>query len=560
MPVGNSARLEDRGDRLAMRLGALAGVARAAWAGSRAELLRQVAHSAHAALGVASVSIAEWEPELGRIRVHLNYGDLAPHEVALPEDEYYSVELFGYLREVIEELRGWSSNIETGDPNDSDVQLLMELGKHCSISAPIPLDGRIWGELYLTRSAEQPCFDATDVDMALVVAAQIGAALATADHLTEVEELAHTDPLTGLANRRAVDEVLDSSFARHLSEGVPVSLIVCDLNGLKRINDDQGHDAGDRALVRFAGMLTSAASRLPGALPARLGGDEFCIVAPLAAANDVVSAADELCRLVLKSPLEGVSCGVASTADDVGDVDSPGRLFRLADAAQYRAKRSRSHVPVVAGRSLPEGVADHLAHQGTVTSGDRRVFRGREMSDAVRIMRAGLDVLDDTRGEATQARLASVADLLAQQTDALGWWLSIVRPGSERLVTRQFALFRQQNSDSEQPGAEPIGAQLGNEYALSDYPATSPLMDGGVLVVNAGDPDADAAELDILTGMSALSVAMGGCRDERGTGWLIEIYGDALSQSMNDVGLAMRVLMAVAVHEAHLPPVPTSPN
>ena len=132
-----------------------------------------------------------------------------------------------------------------------------------------------------------------------------------------------------------------------------------------------------------------------------------------------------LCRLqtncagwCCRSPLEGVSCGVASTADDVGDVESPGRLFRLADAAQYRAKRSHSHVPVVAGRSLPEGVADHLAQQGPITSGDRRAFRGREMSDAVRMMRAGLEVLDDTRGEATQARLASLADLLAQQTDA----------------------------------------------------------------------------------------------------------------------------------------------
>jgi hypothetical protein len=81
-------------------------------------------------------------------------------------------------------------------------------------------------------------------------------------------------------------------------------------------------------------------------------------------------------------------------------------------------------------------------------------------------------------------------------------------------------------------------------------------MDGGVLVVNTGDADADAAELEILNGMSALSVAMGGCRDERGTGWLIEIYGDALSQSMNDISLAMRFLMAVAVHEAHLPPAP----
>jgi diguanylate cyclase (GGDEF)-like protein len=476
----------------------------------------------------------------------VNYGDLAPRESPEPVDEVYSVETYLYLRELVDELRGWSANIDGDDPLDPDVQLLGELGKHCSIGVPIPLEGRVWGELYLTRTAEQTCFDQSDLDLALVVAAQIGAALATAEHLDRIERLAHTDPLTGLANRRAVDEALDSSFARHLADDSTISLVVCDLNGLKRINDDQGHEAGDRALVRFAGLLSTVAGSLPGSLAARLGGDEFCIVVPGVDSDEVVAAAEELCRLVLRSPLEGVSCGVASTADDVGDVDSAGRLFRLADAAQYRAKRSHSAVPVVAGRRLPVGAAENFSQYGPIAAGDRRLFRGRELSDTARVLRSGIDLLDETRGEATQARLASVADLLAQRSDALGWWLSVVRPDSESIVTRQFAHYRQRPEDPLSPG----GTELGTEFQLADYPATAALLGGGVLVVSCTDSDSDPAEVAILDGMGAVSVAIGGCCDARGFGWLIEIFGDELSGPMTEISLALRTLMAIAVHEA----------
>ncbi|MEO8328754.1 MAG: sensor domain-containing diguanylate cyclase [Candidatus Nanopelagicales bacterium] len=549
MAVGSDTRLSaGPRDSMGARLGALADIARAAWAPTRPDLLRQVAAAAHQALAVASLSISQWEPEHGHIRVLLNHGDLASSELEEPPDELYAVETFQYLRGLVDELRGWTINVDSAEPDEPEAQLLVELGKHCSVGVPIPLEGRVWGELYLTRRQDEPCFDQSDLDLALVVAAQIGAALATADHLGRIEQLAHTDPLTALANRRAVDEVLDTAFARHLAEACPVSLIVCDLNGLKRINDDQGHDAGDRALVRFAGMLSGVAGRLPGSIAARLGGDEFCIVVPGVKADEVVAAAEELCRLVLRSPLEGVSCGVASTADDVGDVDTAGRLFRLADAAQYRAKRSHASVPVVAGRSLPEGVAENLNQFGPIATGERRSFRGRELSDSARLVRSGIDLLDESRGEATQARLASVADLLSQRADALGWWLSIVRPGSDTVVTRQFAHFRLRPEDP----LSPQSMVLGTEYLIADYPATAALLKGGVLVVDATDTDADPAELAILDGIGAVGVAIGGCRDTRGASWLIEIFADALSQSLADIALPMRSLMAIAVHEAGL--------
>ena len=547
MPVGSDALVsKERRESMATRLGALAGIARAAWAGSRPELLRQVVAAAHEALDASSVTIAQWEPEPGRLRVLVNYGDLSPGEPTEPEGEFYSAADYPYLRDLVNHLRGWTTNVETGDPSDPDVRLLVESAKHCSVGVPIPLEGRVWGELYLTRTVEQPCLADGDVDLALVVAAQIGAALATADHLQRIDELARTDPLTGMSNRRAVDESLDSAFAGHLADGTPVTLVVCDLNGLKQINDNHGHDAGDRALVRFAGLLCGVAARLPGAVAARLGGDEFCIVAPAVDSDVVVAAAEELCRLVLRSPLEGVSCGVASTADDVGKVESAGRLFRLADAAQYRAKRARSTVPVVAGRSLPAGVAAQLSQLGSVTGSDRRMFRGREISDTPGIIRDGLELLDECRHDGVQSRLAVVADLIAQRCDAFRWALSSVPTGSTLIRTVQFAHFRTLvgGEDTSAPN------QIDTEFRLADYPASASLLVGGVSVIEAGDLDADPDELALLTVLGAGAVAMGGCTGRDSTGWLLEVYADAFSGSLSDVSLAIRALMSVAVLEA----------
>ena len=98
--------------------------------------------------------------------------------------------------------------------------------------------------------------------------------------------------------------------------------------------------------------------------------------------DDVVKAADELCRRAGELELgEGVACGVASTEDPIGPVRSARRLFRLADAAQYRAKAERADRPVVAGREGPDDPVVRLAdtepsEEGTAIV-ERRRFRGR---------------------------------------------------------------------------------------------------------------------------------------------------------------------------------------
>ena len=152
-----------------------------------------------------------------------------------------------------------------------------------------------------------------------------------------------------------------------------MSLVVCDLNGLKRVNDSLGHEVGDRLLVGFGSVLSLCGAMLPGSLAARLGGDEFCLLAEGSSAMDVEKAAEALCTRARWLGLgDGVAVGVASTDAGAGPVRSARRLFRLADAAQYRAKAERSAKPVVAGPVVAE-----LADSVPAAVSERRSFRGR---------------------------------------------------------------------------------------------------------------------------------------------------------------------------------------
>jgi diguanylate cyclase (GGDEF)-like protein len=242
------------------------------------------------------------------------------------------------------------------------------------------LHGLAWGELYVARAAGRPVFDRADEEFATVLAALIAAGIAQTERLAEVRRLAFTDPLTGLANRRAVDARLDEAVDRHREEGAAVSLVVCDLNGLKRVNDELGHAVGDRLLVGFGSVLSLCGAALPGSLAARLGGDEFCLLAVGHPAEDVVRAAEELCvRAQWLGLGDGVAVGVASTDAEIGPVTSSRRLFRLADAAQYRAKALRAVVPVVAGRAGAADPVVRLADEAPPApprKGERRRFRG----------------------------------------------------------------------------------------------------------------------------------------------------------------------------------------
>ncbi|MEU2930236.1 GGDEF domain-containing protein [Streptomyces sp. NPDC007251] len=349
------------------------------------------ARGACRALDGSFAALSVWERELGRLRVLVNVGDRRPDEEEFPESEAYPVHQFPEITEFLHERwaggRGPNAWVETAEGTAAGtpgyfhqrVAALRRRGRGCCVVAPVVLHGRAWGEVYVARAVKAPVFDRGDADFATVLAAVVAAGLAQTERLEEARRLAYTDPLTGLANRRAVDVRLGEAVERHRREGVVVSLVVCDLNGLKRVNDTLGHAVGDRLLERFGSVLSLCGAMVPGALVARLGGDEFCLLAVGPPADEVVKAADELCRRAGELELgEGVACGVASTEDPIGEVQDARRLFRLADAAQYRAKALRADRPVVAGREGPGDPVVRLADEPPHPSAaERRRFRGR---------------------------------------------------------------------------------------------------------------------------------------------------------------------------------------
>ncbi|QEU87448.1 GGDEF domain-containing protein [Streptomyces viridosporus] len=374
------------------RLAAVVALAQGmAAAQSSREAWRAAAGGACRALGGSFAALSMWERELGRLRVLVNVGELAEGEEGFPDDESYPVHQFAEITEFLHER--WAGGGEPdawvevaegpaeGRPGycHQRVAALRRRGRGCCVVAPIVLHGRAWGELYVARPVGAPVFGRGDADFATVLAAVVAAGIAQTERLEEARRLAFTDALTGLANRRAVDARLDEAIERHRRDGAVVSLVVCDVNGLKKVNDTLGHAVGDRLLERFGSVLSLCGAMLPGALAARLGGDEFCLLSVGPSADEVVKAADEVCRRAVDLGIgDGVACGVASTEAPVGPVHSARRLFRLADAAQYRAKADRSDRPVVAGREGLDDPVVRLADEPPRgADGERRRFRGR---------------------------------------------------------------------------------------------------------------------------------------------------------------------------------------
>ncbi len=154
-------------------------------------------------------------------------------------------------------------------------------------------------------------------------------------HLREVRALALRDPLTGLANRRHVEDVLGDALA----EARPCAVLLLDIDHFKAVNDAHGHATGDTALREVACRL--AAGLRPGDLLGRWGGEEFIVVAPAADAHAAWALGERLRTGLTDTPLPGglrltLSAGVALSRPG----DTPASLVARADGALYRAKQA----------------------------------------------------------------------------------------------------------------------------------------------------------------------------------------------------------------------------
>lgn len=141
-----------------------------------------------------------------------------------------------------------------------------------------------------------------------------------------------TDPLTGVSNRKALEEMLHSSFTLLSRHHQPFALAVLDIDHFKKINDQQGHPYGDLVL-HFVAQLSDKNTR-ENDMVARYGGEEFVIVMPHTGAAGACVCMEKLRRLVARSGLLTISAGVASAVAG----DNTRTLLARADDALYAAK------------------------------------------------------------------------------------------------------------------------------------------------------------------------------------------------------------------------------
>jgi diguanylate cyclase (GGDEF)-like protein len=164
----------------------------------------------------------------------------------------------------------------------------------------------------------------------------------------KLEELATTDALTGLRNRRKFDAVIDAEWRRAMRQKTPIAVLMIDADHFKSYNDSFGHQAGDQVLVSIA-IAISDSVRRAGDCSARYGGEEFAVLLPGLAALDALRVAETI-RLKVEGSSEHststVSIGVASLTP-VPAMDWTG-LVNAADKALYAAKASGRNQSVLA--------------------------------------------------------------------------------------------------------------------------------------------------------------------------------------------------------------------
>ncbi len=238
------------------------------------------------------------------------------------------------------------------------------------ISVPIMLRGEAWGVLNAARRGLDRHLDNHDLSVLRHIASQAAIALTNTVRWAEIEQMALRDQLTGLANRHVLNAVLDEIFERDPIERQDCAVIMCDVDGLKLVNDNDGHEAGDRLLVDAAAALRGSTRDPERTTICRIGGDEFCLVIDGGALLTAHEISDTIERLFERSGGGGrprsISCGIAFATPDI---ETRSQLLRAADQNQYQTKRARR-----AARGEP--IEDDVPK----VAGDRRAIRDKAVS------------------------------------------------------------------------------------------------------------------------------------------------------------------------------------
>jgi diguanylate cyclase (GGDEF)-like protein len=507
--------------------------AAAAGASSLEQVLELAAEEARAAIDAASLSVSRWERETDTLRTIINVGALGPGEERYPAREVYPLREDVGAHRLLHEGVPFFNAVDDRDVDPLCAARLRRLGKESELGVPILVEGEAWGEVYATTAPGQPRFRGEDVRFLEAVAGQLALAIERAELFSRVSRLAYEDPLTGLANRRALEERLERAVARVAERGAKLAVLLGDVDELKAVNDELGHEAGDRALQRVAGALVAAAATRPGNLVGRLAGDEFCVVMEGATLDQARSLAGAAIASLVDgrqgAPIQ-ISCGAASLE---GAATTPAQLLRAADAALYRAKRNGGGQVFTVGSWVPD----------VAPRGERRALR-RSTRELIReaVHELAQRFEGDLAFEGPLERIEAVAGVLSEALNTAAWAVSFAPAGGTTIHTVSVA-------DGRDKRVQGLHLEVDNDvYAIDDYPATARLIGAGAgaFVVRVDDSGADRAERALLEEQGRSGVLAAVAADHDFT-WLLELYSDERTAPLEDAVVECGLVMRAAI-------------
>ncbi|MBF1803517.1 diguanylate cyclase [Alloalcanivorax profundimaris] len=227
-----------------------------------------------------------------------------------------------------------------------------DFGLEAYLGSPIQVDNRAYGTLNF--SSPEPCgpFSQDDLIFMQLLADTVGHEIHERQMRDRLSALARTDELTGLANRRAIMEVLEWQVAYSRRSGLPLCVLSLDLDYFKRINDTWGHAGGDSVLRAFAAILLSARREVDRC--GRLGGEEFIVVLPDTGLAGGRAVARRLRDTMAATPLpvsdeESIPVTLSAGLAELAPNDTVTSLLRRVDGALYEAKNGGRDGLCVAG-------------------------------------------------------------------------------------------------------------------------------------------------------------------------------------------------------------------
>jgi diguanylate cyclase (GGDEF)-like protein len=283
--------------------------------------------------GATGTAVTRWDRERDVLVTLVHHS----HGAALIADESHEYPLpeFPASAQVLHTQQPMQVRVSNPRDDPRERQLIESLGFRSLLMLPLVTRGETIGLMEIVDVNDR-AFTPQDVEFCQAVCDVVATALHNAMLYERARELALRDQLTGLHNRRFFEEHLEEAIARCARSGEPMALLVVDLDGLKRINDEGGHLAGDEGLRAAAEALR--ASVRAGDLACRLGGDEFAVILPGADAAAALVVAERAQRALAEQSGGRVSFSGGVAVDVAGR--PPHELYRRADDAAYHAKAS----------------------------------------------------------------------------------------------------------------------------------------------------------------------------------------------------------------------------